>query len=492
MFLAPGCRGPAGSDAPSTHDSGPPESIHYEVEVDADLSELHVHMCWTGNRPKELFPSGEGGAHLLALQFEGRDLPHDGGRVQGRHLRANACIDYSLDLEGLADESRLGFHFGAGRTALIKSSTWLWQPPRPSAELRLSARFEMPETMEAATAWTIDEQETHHFDRSVFEMRSFTMLGRLSHQRFEASGARFDVVRPELAMALSPEGERAWIEHAARAMSTLYGRFPRERMQILLSPINSWGSSPVPFGMANRGGGPSIILLVNANAPDEDFVGEWSTIHEMLHFGMPFVQAIDAWFSEGYATYYQEVLRARASLYRPKRTPDEGAADAQVRSALEHIEWGLGRAGRSSTLQSLRDASRLMHERGSYQRVYWGGAGTWMRIDLALRQATDGTHGADDLVREIWSCCAEDPGVWTAERLLEIVERKSRAWSPQAERALRATLETALDDPHPPDFASSFADLGVEFVDQGVQLRSEPAAAVTLRDAIFSPEVHRF
>ena len=196
----------------------------------------------------------------------------------------------------------------------------------------------------------------------------------------------------------------------------------------------------------------------------------------MLHFGMPFVQATDAWFSEGYATYYQEVVRARASLYRPELEPDESPAEAQVRSALEHIAWGFGRAARSRRGQSLRDASRLMHQQGGYQKVYWGGAGAWMKVDLALREATSGDHGLDDLMREIWTCCADKPGVWTAERLLEILERKSRAWSPEAESALRESLDAGARRARDgPDFASCFADLDVEGDGKmtEVRLRSE-------------------
>ena len=138
--------------------------------------------------PKPSFPPGTAPHTSSPCKVKVASSPHEDGRVLGRHLKDEGCLDYALDLEGLAEESRLGFHLGSGRTALIKSSTWLWQPPQPSADLELSASFTLPAQMQAATSWTVDETGTHHFDRSAFEMRSFTMLGRLSHQRFSSIG----------------------------------------------------------------------------------------------------------------------------------------------------------------------------------------------------------------------------------------------------------------------------------------------------------------
>ena len=90
-----------------------------------------------------------------------------------------------------ADASRLGFHDGPGTTALIKSSTWLWQPFEPSMRTKIRARFDMPAGMEAATSWRVDEAGVHHLDRTAYGMRSFVMLGRVTHVRFEAAEARF-------------------------------------------------------------------------------------------------------------------------------------------------------------------------------------------------------------------------------------------------------------------------------------------------------------
>ncbi|MCK6549944.1 hypothetical protein L6R52_29190, partial [Myxococcota bacterium] len=74
------------------------------------------------------------------------------------------------------------------------------------------------------------------------------------------------------------------------------------------------GRGPVDFGLVLRGGGPSVTFFVGDEADDASLVGEWVAVHELSHLSMPFVERDAAWLSEGFATYYQNVLRARAGL----------------------------------------------------------------------------------------------------------------------------------------------------------------------------------
>src|SRR5204862_402529 len=111
-------------------------------------------------------------------------------------------------------------------------------------------------------------------------------------------------------------------------------------------------------------------------------LGEWVGVHELVHLSMPVVAKEDAWFSEGLATWYQEVLRARAGFQDERR-------------AWQAIEDGFAR-GRSEPPQApLARASREMHERHGYVWVYWSGAAAALRLDVLARRGSGGARSLD-------------------------------------------------------------------------------------------------
>jgi hypothetical protein len=319
-------------------------------------------------------------------------------------------------------------------------------------------------------------------------MRAYTMLGDIERTRVELAGAQVEIAAPRGALTLSPEGTRRWVRTAAETVAQLYGRLPVDRLVLMLSPAGGGRRAPVTFGLANRGGGNSIAVFVNPDAADTAFLGEWQLIHEMLHFGMPFVSLEDAWFSEGFATYYGKVLRARAGLIGGRRRKGESLPDAQTRLALNQLAQGFRRALRS-TLDSdttLRDAVR--RGEAGYTRLYWGGAAAWFRADIEIRKATMNEHSLDDLMREIWSESAPQGGIWTAEDLLQVMKRKTRTWSPEASEALEEGLESVLAAARHPDLGSCFADLAVEVENGELRFADEPGPEAATRAAIFSPD----
>jgi hypothetical protein len=142
-------------------------------------------------------------------------------------------------------------------------------------------------------------------------------------------------------------------------------------LQVLLVPTRS--GDDVGFGMAMRGGGPTVVLLVGSDATDEHLLGEWVLTHELSHLLLPQVRREDAWLSEGMASYYQNVLRARAGTLT-----DEEAWGSLVDG------FDRGRAAASSL--PLGEASARMGRDFAFLHVYWGGAAVLLQLDVALRQ----------------------------------------------------------------------------------------------------------
>ena len=224
-------------------------------------------------------------------------------------------------------------------------------------------------------------------------------------------------------------------------------------------------------------------LLISREASDREFPGEWVAIHEFLHHGMPFVDRDDAWLSEGFVTYYTEVLRARAGF-------------RSERDSWSSLLAGFDRGGRSGTGQSLADESRQMHENFAYQRVYWGGAAIALLADVALREAGSSLDAA---MRHLQRCCAATPRIWPAQQILRAMDEaheplETRAADEPGRRASTAasTRPSLQDLSGPilrsaafPDLSPIYRKLGVTVVNGGPTL-DESASIAHVRRAIFT------
>ena len=151
-------------------------------------------------------------------------------------------------------------------------------------------------------------------------------------------------------------------------------------------PLPSRGA-PVLFGMAGRGVVPSVLVLAS-EAPGPELVDDWTLVHELSHLAVPYVPSEDAWLSEGFVTYYQEVLRARAGFQTPA-------------VSMQLIEEGFGRGRATGTGRTLADESRVMRENHTFYRVYWGGAAIAMKLDVELRRSSGGKRSLDDVMRHL-------------------------------------------------------------------------------------------
>ena len=235
------------------------------------------------------------------------------------------------------------------------------------------------------------------------------------------------------------------------------------------------------FGMAVRGGGPAVMLLISSAAQDDAFPGEWVAIHEFLHHGMPFVDHDDAWLSEGFVTYYTELLRTRAG-FRAETT------------AWTALLAGFERGRNSGVGMPLADESRQMHDNHAYQRVYWGGAAIALLADVALREAGSSLDAA---MRELRRCCAATPRIWPAEQVLATLD----AWlegaqalgpaappdppRPQLRPQLRPLVGPILRSADFPDLTAIYRKLGVSVVNGELTL-DESAPFAHLRRASFT------
>jgi hypothetical protein len=244
----------------------------------------------------------------------------------------------------------------------------------------------------------------------------------------------------------------------------LYGSFPRDHLQIVVVPV-AHGGGPIGFGAAGRGGGAGVYILMNAAARDDELLGTWTTVHELLHHGMPFVA--DAWMAEGWVSYYTEIVRTRMG----HRTEREG---------WQKLAEAFGRGRRDLRDLPLGQLSERMHETHAYQGVYWSGAAIAFILDVALREDSNGALSLDDAMRELRRCCGDALVKWKADDLLARLD----AW--YGKPLFTQTAHEHLHRTAFPPVEPVFARIGVTF-EQGQVVLDDDHPNAPLRRSIMAP-----
>jgi len=434
------------------------ERIVFDARVDPDLKRVEVEVCPSGFRVERLNAPSAGAERWLEggeiITPEGRySCPNEG--VDLPLTRPDDCLRYRVNLpEKSADPSQL---LRVGADALLSPDLWLWIPsPRP-AGVQMQLRLTVPEGRFALLPFT----ET--LPESVFTSKSAGAFARRPAEPLRVAGGELDVAILGDGFGARNEAVRDWLTRGARASSLLFGHFPLPRVLVLLAPGDRRGHG---FGMALRGGGPAVVIFLDRHAQAASLDSDWTATHEFLHLGVPRLPLEDAWLFEGLATYYTEVVRARAGMISPQK-------------AYQNLIEGFERGRRSGEGLSLREESSQMHERHSFHRVYWAGAALAFLTDVEARRAAGPT--LDAALRSFAECCAatseED---WTAERVLARLDQTLAA--PRFTEHARRWLDRVEF----PELDSTLRALGIARGTHGEAIfGSTPNAAI--RDAIMAP-----
>lgn len=197
-----------------------------------------------------------------------------------------------------------------------------------------------------------------------------------------------------------------WLQAASGNVRLAYGRFPSKSPRIVVIPTEgrSWGAdSPVPFGRLTRRGEDKIELYVNADRPIEDFYGDWTATHEFSHLMLPYVGDRYRWISEGFASYYQNVLMARAGQY-------------SAELAWQKLYAGLER-GRASRPDLTLNEAAVAGVRRARMKIYWSGAAIALLADVELRERSGGRQSLDTALDELERCCLPSTRTWSGPEL---------------------------------------------------------------------------
>lgn len=260
-----------------------------------------------------------------------------------------------------------------------------------------------------------------------------------------------------------------WINSTADNIRLTYGRFPNpDAKVIVISDMNrAWrNDSPVIFGQVTRGDGETVELFINPERPIEEFYTDWTATHEFSHLMLPLLSQRYRWISEGFATYYQNVLMSRAGRYSPE-------------FAWQRLSEGFARGRESRPELSPNDAA-AGGIRQARMKVYWSGAAIALLADIELRTRSGTDESLDQVLGQLQACCLPSRRRWSGPRLFEKLDSfvSTPVFMPLYE-------EYANTDGFP-DMSAVLQELGVSIDENGVTLNGNSSLA-GIRDAISAP-----
>ena len=437
------------------------EQLTYTVRIDDALRQLEIELCPRGFRMEQLVAPSAGAQALLArgkIITPKVDYSCPGESVDLVSLGRDECLRYGIELgDRAADPTSLR---RVARDLLSSPDLWLWLPSPLPEGIRIRAHFALPEGVYAHLPWTPAGNEWQ-IPESAFRWKAAGAFSHAPSRQLPIEGVDLRLAALDAGSLANAGAVEAWLMQGARTSSLLFGGFPVPRALVIAVPRDHPGPA---FGMALRGGGPAVVILLDRQASAQDLATDWTATHEFLHLGVPRLPPEDAWLFEGLATYYTEVLRARAGIITPEQ-------------AFQHLLEGFERGRKNGSPRTLREESAQMRERQSFFRVYWAGAALAFLTDVEARRARG--PSLDDALRAFAACCASSEADWSAARVLARLDHSLGA------RRFQNLADTWLARAAFPDLTATFRALGVSTGTHGSAIfGAAPEAA--LRDAIMA------
>ena len=453
-----------------------PARVHrYTVTVDEALQEVEVRACFAGTPPRYLVAESLDASLALAeAQIDGtrKRLESNGAQLRLGGMAVDGCLRYRsvLLMQGGRHQGSSGAARRVGPDLVTDVGTWLWRPELLEEDEDVELRFALPEGVSVSAPWTPvrDGQGklvAYRLGHAPYDWPAAVAFGTFQEREIDAGGARLRVALLHGAPAVEWGLVRQWLTRAAEAVTTLYGRFPVDDAQVVVVP-GARGDEPVPWAFVLRGGRPALHFFINQRESLAAFLVDWTAVHEMAHLFLPYVRAEDAWLPEGMASYYQNVLRARAGML-------------PVGEAWQRMHSGFRRGMRSMPGISLADATERMHRDGAYMRVYWHGAAMTLIADQRLRERTQGRQSLDTLLRELRECCLDGRQAWQANRLFAKLDELSGT------SVLSELYEQHIASTRFPELIDTYRQLGLGLNASGETIALLPdAPRIADRDAI--------
>ena len=429
-----------------------------------DLDDVQVSLCFDGPAPLRLYRHEKAGGVSSGLFYEGKQFKAsvNGSTLSLPALPENACINWQTDFTAALKNKDYHLIMQAGEDLVMSANLWFWKGPKIRD---IVVDVNLPKGMSISTPWKEIKKTASKIrfqpDKTSADWESRVALGQFDVDLINEPGTNIRLAAPG---NLSPSQRlkiRQWIEQTVDAVASVYGYFPQPQPQVLVVPIGTRDEAVVTAHVI-RGGGLAVVFYIDETRPLQEFMDDWTATHEFSHMLVPYVSSRDRWLSEGLASYYQNVLRAR----------DGRLSETQ---AWQRLYDGFKRGENGTRGGSLAQATRK--GRGSTMRVYWSGAALMLMADMQLRETTDGRQSLDTALQSLSACCMANGKTWRARELFERLDELTGT------EILTGLYQKHIHEHSFPDMRSTWDDLGVNTRNNRVSL-SDDAPLKDVRTAI--------
>ncbi len=274
-------------------------------------------------------------------------------------------------------------------------------------------------------------------------------------------GSKIDVTIESGEMKLSQTELLHWVQSAAEAVATYYGRYPVARVQLRIIPA---GGSGVRHGETFGYDGGLIKIRVGKQTQAAELANDWMLTHEMVHLSFPSMADEHHWIEEGIAVYVEPIARIQAR---------QMSAEQMWSDLVRDMRKGLPQEGDEG----------LDHTH-TWGRTYWGGALFCLVADVEIRKQTHNKKGLQDALRGILDAGGDITHDW---ELTEAFKTGDRA---TGTTVLSEQYAKWRDKPAQVDLASMWKELGIAPEGKSVRL-TEDAPLAGVRLAITAPETSK-
>lgn len=359
----------------------------YQIRWLRDEKELAIKLCVPEEFSTRLINHNFNlSKHTRDIKQGDKALVRSGTQIRTRS-NGNNCIRYKVNV---SFPSRRNPATASTDFLLVSTQSWLWFSPNfKFVEIEVIDGNGKP--INAFFPFQ-RKGKLYKFANTGLEWESRTLLGNVKTYHLSLANTHLEVAIAGKANERYQDWLN-WLSTTALAIESVYGTYPIDEAKVLIVPIGK-RSGPIPWGEVQRGGFPSVHFFIDETRPVDEFIEDWTGSHELSHLLLPKLSHRDRWMSEGIASYYQNIARARTGLLSESE-------------AWAKLKQGFARGRRDFNDRSLRDANKIMH-------IYWGGVAYFFLADLRLREKG---LSLDWVLKRFNQCCLPGFSLWTAEKL---------------------------------------------------------------------------
>ena len=263
-------------------------------------------------------------------------------------------------------------------------------------------------------------------------------------------GAKIDVTIESGGLKLSQAELLHWVQSAAEAVATYYGRFPVPHVLIRVTPFDGTG---VRHGQTFGYDGGLIKIRIGSETQTSDLSNDWMLTHEMVHLSFPSMADNHHWIEEGIAVYVEPIARIQAKQI---------SVSQMWADLVRDMPKGLPQPG-----------DKGLDHTHTWGRTYWGGALFCFLADVEIRRQTHNQKGLQDALRGILNAGGDIRHDWDLQDALKVGDQATGA------SVLTDLYSKMKDQPVDVDLPSMWKQLGIESEARRIHfLEDAPLAAI--------------